>query len=161
MSKECNLLSSVLSQQRFEATDVKVLGTSQLSDSPCYSSRTDQFYLENKIKYILDAWGRADPRDTKREREREERDREPPRERQTYCPLAPLFIYFFFPLCLPSVNWASQECSLFYLRSSLWSSGLPLFYFSGLFPVFQPPPFWTHFSYYNYLTVSMYWYTAP
>ena len=36
--------------------------------------------------------------------EPEERDREPPRERQTSCPLAPLFIYFFFPLCLPYVN---------------------------------------------------------
>ena len=134
MSKEYNLLSSVLSQQRFEVTDIKVLSMSQISDCPCYSSRTDQFYLENKRKYILDAWGHADPKDTKRrERERGERQRTR-RERQTSCPLAPLFIYFFFPLCLPYVNWASQECSLFYLRSSLWSSGLPLFYFSGLFP---------------------------
>ena len=35
---------------------------------------------------------------------------------------------------LPYVNWASQECCLFYLRSSLWSLDLPLFYFPGLFP---------------------------
>ena len=34
----CNSLSSVLSQQKFEATDVKPLGASQLSDSLCYSS---------------------------------------------------------------------------------------------------------------------------
>ena len=27
----------------------------------------------------------------------------------------------------------SQECCLFYLKSSLWSSDLPLFYFCGLF----------------------------
>ena len=44
----CNFLGSVLSQQKFEATDV-----SQLSYSPCYSSQTDQSYLENKGKYIL------------------------------------------------------------------------------------------------------------
>ena len=55
LSGECNLLSSVSSQQRFEATDVKALGTSQLFDSPCYSSWADQFYLENKGKCILEA----------------------------------------------------------------------------------------------------------
>ena len=55
LSGECNLLGSVLSQQRFEATDIKALGTSQLSDSPCYSSWIDQFYLKNKGKYILEA----------------------------------------------------------------------------------------------------------
>jgi len=49
-------------------------------------------------------------------------------------PLAPLFICFFLPLDLPYVNWASQECCLFYPRSSLRASDLPLFYFHGLFP---------------------------
>ena len=48
MSGECTLLSSVSSQQRFEEMDIKALGASQLSDSPCYSSQTYQFYLENK-----------------------------------------------------------------------------------------------------------------
>ena len=52
---ESNLLGSVLSQQRFEVTDIKALGASQVSDSLCYSSWTDQFYLENKGKYILEA----------------------------------------------------------------------------------------------------------
>ena len=55
---------------------------------------TAQFYLENKGKYIFEAWGPADPKDAKRrEREREHtsvhgRD-----------PLAPwlLFLYVFFP----------------------------------------------------------------
>ena len=37
--RECDRLGSVLSQQRFQATDIKALGESQLSDSPCYSSR--------------------------------------------------------------------------------------------------------------------------
>ena len=56
-------------------------------------------------------------------------------ERETPGPLAPLFICFFLlPLGLPYVNWASQECCLFYLRSWLQSSDLPLFYFHGLFP---------------------------
>ena len=55
------------------------------------------------------------------------------RERETPSPLAPLFICFFVPLGLTYVNWASQECDLFYLRSSFWSSDLPLFYFHGLF----------------------------
>ena len=46
-----------------------------------------------------------------------------------------LFLCDFPPsLGLPCVNWARQECCLFYLRSSLWSSDLPLFYFHGLFP---------------------------
>ena len=41
---------------------------------------------------------------------------------------------FILPaLNLPSVNWASQEGCLFYLRSSLQSLDLPLFYFCGLF----------------------------
>ena len=45
-----------------------------------------------------------------------------------------LFLYvFLLPLGLPYVNWASQECCLFYLRSSLWSLDLLLFHFRGLF----------------------------
>ena len=41
---------------------------------------------------------------------------------------------FLLPLSLSCVNWSSQEGCLFYLRSSLQSSDLPLFYFRGLFP---------------------------
>ena len=54
------------------------------------------------------------------------------RERERH--LAPLFICFFLLLGLPCVNWASQEGCLVYLRSSLPSSDLPLFYFNRLFP---------------------------
>ena len=54
--------------------------------------------------------------------------------RKTLSPFAPLFICFFLSLRLPNVNWASHECCLFYLRSSLRSSDLPLFYFCQLFP---------------------------
>ena len=49
-------------------------------------------------------------------------------------PFGSSFHRFFPPLGVPYVNWASQECCLFYLRSSLGSSDLPLFYFHGLFP---------------------------
>ena len=56
------------------------------------------------------------------------------RERQRELASAPLFyVFLFFPLGLSCVNWASQECCLFYLRSSLRSLDLPLFYFCGLF----------------------------
>ena len=93
LSGECDLLDSVSSQQKFEATDIKALGKSQLSDSLCYSSQTDQFYLENKEKYILEVWGHADPKDVKRrERENEctcSRERERPQE------IWLLFLYFF------------------------------------------------------------------
>ena len=46
----CNFLGSVSSQEKFEATDVEALSSSQLLDSV-----TAQFYLENKGKYILEA----------------------------------------------------------------------------------------------------------
>ena len=44
------------------------------------------------------------------------------------------FHMFFLPLGLPCVNWASRECCLSCLRSSLQSSHLALLYFHGLFP---------------------------
>ena len=139
----CNFLSSVSSQQIFEVRDVKALSVSQLLDrlSQLWDRSvlqlldrlvlqlrvTAHFYLKNKGKYILEAWGYTDPKDTKR------REREKDRER----PLA-LWLFFlcFFllPLSLPYVNCASQECYLFYLMSSLQTSDLPLLYFHGLFP---------------------------
>ena len=68
------------------------------------------------------AWGQAYPKDTKR------------REASGSI-LAPLFNMFFSsPLSLPYVNRARREGCLFYLRFSLQSSDLPLFYFLGLFP---------------------------
>ena len=94
----------------------------QLSDGPGLQlCVTIQFYLENKGEYILKAWGHDDPKDVKR--------RERPR------PFGSSFYMFFLlRLGLPFVNWTSQECCLFYLRPSLRSSDLPLFYFYGLLP---------------------------
>ena len=47
-----------------------------------------------------------------------------------------LFLYVFFLLALgpPCANWASQGGSLLCLKSSLWSSDLPVFHFRGPFP---------------------------
>ena len=83
-----------------------------------------QFYLENKGKYNLKPWRHPTKMMQRREREKE-RD---PRH------FGSSFYRFFSPLGLPFVNGASQECCLFYLRSSLWPSDLPLFCFWGLFP---------------------------
>ena len=87
-------------------------------------------------------------RDTERERETERGEREGGREREgvrgrgricthvreTALDLWLLFLCFFLPLGLPFVNWASQSCCLFYLRSSLRFLDLPLFCFHELFP---------------------------
>ena len=61
------------------------------------------------------------------------RTRAQERERVRASQLWLLVLYVFLFLGLSCVNWASQECCLFYLRSSLWSSDLPLFYFRRLF----------------------------
>ena len=82
---------------------------------------TAQFYLENKRKIHPRVWRACQ---SKRLEEK----------RQSPGPLAPLFIVFLLPLGLPCVNWASQECCLSYLRSSLQSLELSLFSFHGLFP---------------------------
>ena len=79
----------------------------------CYGSQTDlyrvlqlcvtaQFYLENKGKYILEAWGHANPKDAKR------REREHAWERDPH-PFGSSCYMLFPPLGLPCVNWASQS----------------------------------------------------
>ena len=89
-------------------------------------SVTALFYLEDSKK--IHVWGvRARwSKDAKR--------RAPQRagERERELAWAPLFMCF--SLGLSYVNWASQECCLSYLRSSLWSLDLLLFHFRGLFP---------------------------
>ena len=58
VSGVCNFLHSVSSQQKLEVVDGPVL---QL----CV---TTQFYLESKGKYILEAWGQANPKDRREEK---------------------------------------------------------------------------------------------
>ena len=92
-------------------------------------SVTALFYLEDSRKIHL--WGmRARPsKDTRRRA-----PQRAGRERESWLWL--LYLYVYLSLGLSYVNWASQECCLFYLRSSLGSSDLLLFYFPGLFPSF-------------------------
>ena len=115
--------------------------------------RTDQCYSSVLLagKCILEVWGQADAKEVKRRENESKRDRgrgkerererkcegEGGREREREGPLDfwLLFLYVFSsPLGLPYVNWASQECCLFYLESSLWPLDLLLFSFPGLFP---------------------------
>ena len=84
---------------------------------------TAQFYLENSRKIHPQGARACRPKDAKR------------REGVgSPGPLAlPFIICFSSPLGLPYVNWADRS-ALFYLRSSLRSLNLPLFYFCRLFP---------------------------
>ena len=115
----------------------------QASDEPVLQFHiTAQFYLENKGKYILEAWWHADPKD------RKGRERDPRPFGSCFC------MFFPLPLGLPYVNWASQECCLFYLRSSLRSSDLLLFYFQGLsLSYLFATAILDSFSQSNYLTI--------
>ena len=127
----CNFVSSVSSQQKFEAMDVKALSVTQLSDRSVLQIRvTAQFYL-NKGKYILETWGHADPKEARR-LERAgggKREREKKRERESAHAhehvwespglLASSF-YMFFPPPGPALcKLGHQECCWSYLRSSL------------------------------------------
>ena len=96
LSGECMLPGSVLSQQRFGATDIK-------------------------------EWRSAPARGREKE------------------PFGSYFYMFFPPLGLPYANWASWECCLFYLKSSLWSSDLPLTFLCSIFLGFSLPVFLNSF----------------
>ena len=74
------------------------------------------------------------------EREREgerEKERTRGRERERKSTLAPPFICFFFPWACPVQTGLSQECSLFYLKSSLWSFDLPCFFATAVLDSFS------------------------
>ena len=104
-------------------------------------------------------------RESERGREREwekERERESAhargREREQDRALAPPFICFFPPLgpALCKLGLArGAVCSTWSLHSGPWTFLWPSFVlFSWAFPllVFEPPPFWTPFTYSTYLT---------
>ena len=80
---------------------------------------TAQCYLESKGKYILEGMRACWPK-----RPEEKRGPQPNFDSSFY-------MFFLLPLGLPYVNWASQECCLFYPRPSLWSLDLPLSIFMG------------------------------
>ena len=88
--------------------------------APCYNSVLLRKYQETTSS-------RCEGMLTQRCEEKREKERacacrreSPQRFGSSFCTFLP-----------PPVNWASEECCLFYLRSSLCSSELPLFYFHG------------------------------
>ena len=123
--REYNFLSSVLSQQKFEVTDQRYSPRTDHVTALRQISVTALFYLENKGNTS----SRLEGMPTQKTRgKRREGARDP-------WPFGSSFYMFFLlPLGLPCVHGASQECCLFHLRSSVWSSDLPLFYFWGLSP---------------------------
>ena len=180
VSGECTLPGSVLSQQKFEATDIRALSMSQLSDRPCYSSRVlDRPCYSSQISVTVPCYssilfrkqqentssrrGGMPTQKTRRGRERH-REKERDREHMSGGERAPalwlLFLYVFFLHPGPALCKLGQPGVLFVLPEVLTvvlgpSFDLPLFYFLAFpFLVFQPPPFWTPVSYSNYLTLA-------
>ena len=68
---------------------------------------------------------RVEEREGERERERERKSART-RERNRAKALWLLLLCVFLPRACPMQIGLSQECCLFYLKSSLWSSDLPL-----------------------------------
>ena len=99
-----------------------------------------QFYLASKGKCILEKWGQADPKDTKR--------RDP---RLNFGPS--FYIFSLFPLSLPYVNWASQEacCFTWGSHSGPWTFLCSIFVGFSLFWLLA---ILDSFSYSNCLTGS-------
>ena len=145
------VISSVLSHHnknlKWQPSDGPVL---QLSDGPVLQLRVSAVLFRKERK--IHPWG---VRACWPKRHKEERER----ERETPSHLAPLFIcfFFFFFFCLPLdllyVNWASQECCLFYLSPC---SG-PRIFLCSIFMGFSLPCLLATtildcFSYSNHLT---------
>ena len=127
MSGEC-VISLVLSHHNKNLkwrTNISALRRTSIT-APCYSS----ILFRKQRKIHPKVWGHADPKDTKRE-ERERNKRVCTCMGERLRPFGSSFYVCFPPPGLPYVIWASQECCLFYLRSSLWSSDLLCSIFMG------------------------------
>ena len=109
----CSFLSSVLLQQKFE-----VMGQ-------CYSSVTAQFYLASKGKYILEAWGWANPKEV------------------GGSILAPLLIYFFpSPWACPMTARLARRTVCFSRGSQTFLCSIFVLFLSLSFsPCYFGPPF--------------------
>ena len=111
---------------------------------------------EKRVEERNSVRGREGERETERERERAHVQRG---ERESTHALLLLLLYVFLPLGLPYANWASQKCCFFYLKSSLWSSDLPLTFLCSIFVGFSLPcllatAILDSVFYSNYLTTS-------
>ena len=108
------------------------------------TSVTAQFYLSSKGTYILEAREHADPKDVKR-------------REALQSNFDPFFTCFFPHPPEPAPCKLGYPGGLFVLPEVLTLVLGPSFVlFSQAFPflVFLPSPFWTSFSYSNYLTFS-------
>ena len=105
-------------------------------------SVTALFYLEDSRTVHPRSVRACQPKDSKRREWRTVqggRDREWERERERKRALAPPFICFSSIWACPLQIGLSQECCLFYLKSSLWSSDLPLTFLCSIFEGFSLP----------------------
>ena len=148
-----NVCSSVfvLSQPRFEVTDIKgplvchssrvldrLCYSSQVSNGPCYSSQINQCYSSILFRRQQENPSlRHESTSIQRPKEKSTPETERERERER-APFGSSFYVFFFPLGLPYASWA-QSGVLFYLQSSLWSSDLPLTYLCSVLWGFPLP----------------------
>ena len=107
---------------------------------------TALFYLENSRKIRPRGVRACRPKDAKRRAPQCVGEREgDPQSFGSY------FNMVFLPLGLPYVNWASKECCLCYLRSSLRSSDLCSIFVS--LSCLLATAIWTPVSCSNYLTL--------
>ena len=94
---------------------------------------------DSKRREWRSMWGRwGGERERKRESVRERKNART-REREQESTLAPPFICFSSTWACPMQIGLSQECCLFYLKSSLWSSDLPLTFLCSIFAGFSLP----------------------
>ena len=117
-----------------------VCHSSWVLDRPCYSSQVSNRQISvTALCYsaiLFRKWqGNPSWRREGISTQRREEKRAPACLRERPRPFGSSFCMFFSPLGLPYIKRASQEC-LFYPRSSLRSSDLPLFYFRRLFSSF-------------------------
>ena len=119
----CNFLHSVSSQQKFEVMDGPAI---QPLDGPVLQLHvTTQFYFKSNGNIHPQGMRACLPKGLQEKRG----------PRPSFG--SSFYMFFLLPLGLPYGSWASQECCFFYLRSSLRSLDLPLFYFPRLFPSFS------------------------
>ena len=144
MSRKCMFLGSLSHHNKdLERRTLKpsVRHSSRVLDKPCYSSQkisvTALFYLEDSRRIHPQSMRACQPKDSKRREWRSAWGRG--RERKSTCMqerkcFGSSFYMFSSTWACPMQIGLSQECCLFYLKSSLWSSDLLLFYFRRLFP---------------------------
>ena len=110
-------------------------------------SVTALFYLEDSRRIHPQSVRACQPQDLKGREWRSaweggERERARTQERRRAHALPPPFIRFASPRACPVQIGLSQECCLFFLKSSLWSSDLPCFLATtilGFFSLFCLP----------------------